>query len=57
MCLTPGGMIREQLKWTPPRVFKQRTLLKNNTVKLYMKNGYRTTRNNPLNGIGGFFTI
>ena len=44
MCLTPGGMIREQLKWTPPRVFKQRTLFLNNTIKIYRKNGHRTTR-------------
>jgi hypothetical protein len=51
-------MIREQLKWTPPRVFKQRTLFKiNNTGKLYKKNGHRTTRIYLLNGIGGFFTI
>ena len=53
MCLTPGGMIREQLKWTPPRVFKQRTLFNNNTAKLYKKNGYRTTRISLPNGISG----
>ena len=55
MCLTPGGMIREQLiKWTPPGVFKQRTLLSNNTGKLYKKNGHRTTRISlpiPISGV------